>query len=99
MMFLSKEATEKDRTLKTQMILTTENQNEKVSNEAIWRKNGYFSDEKSDFNISDKDFPEDCLIYTNQGYISTVKGGELATYIQKTLFWSNWLLLRILPKR
>ena len=55
------------------MILTTANQNEKVSNEAIWRKNGYFSDEKSDFNISNKDFPEDCLICTNQGYISTLK--------------------------
>ena len=35
------------------MNVTTTNQNEKV-NEAIWQKNGYFGDEKSDFYISKK---------------------------------------------
>ena len=35
MMFLTKEATEKDQSLKTQMILATTNQNEKVSIEIV----------------------------------------------------------------
>ena len=36
-MLLSKETTEKDRSLKTQMILTTTDQSEKAT-EAIWQK-------------------------------------------------------------
>ena len=48
------------------MILTTTNQNEKVSNEAVWQKN-VFSDEKFDFNISKKFFPGNTLIYTDEG--------------------------------
>ena len=82
MVFLTKEATENDRRLKTQMVLPTTNQIEKVGNKAVWWNNGYFSDEKSDFNISKKTFPDNTLMYANQGYISTVKGGELAIYIQ-----------------
>ena len=61
MMFLSKEATEKGRSLKTQMILTTSNQSEKATKN-IWRKNGYFKDEKAEFNISKNNFAENSLI-------------------------------------
>lgn len=51
MMLLSKGATEKNLSLKTQMILPTTNQGEKAT-KAIWQKNGYFGDKKPDFNIS-----------------------------------------------
>ena len=51
MMLRTREATEKDRRLKTQIILSSANQNEKVSNKCVWQKSGFFSDEKADFNI------------------------------------------------
>ena len=72
MMFLTKEVTEKNQSLKTQMILATTNQNEKVSIEIVWWKNGFFSDHKADFNTIKKIFPENTLMHANQGNISTV---------------------------
>ena len=68
--------------MKTQLIFTSTNQSEKVSNESVWQKGGFFSDEKADFNIIKNFFPENTLMYVNNGYISTVKGGELAIYVQ-----------------
>ena len=53
---------------------------EKISGEQVWKRNGYFSDEKADLNIEKQNFPENALCYINQGYISTFKGSELAMY-------------------
>ena len=54
MLMLSRKATEKDRTLKTQMLLSA-SQNEKEKNgELIQSDNGVFSDKRADFNISKK---------------------------------------------
>ena len=44
MMVLTKEATDKDRSLKTQLFLSTNNSDEKLSGETVWRSGGYFSD-------------------------------------------------------
>ena len=52
MMLRTRKATEKDRSLKTQIILSSTNQKEKVSNKCVWQKNGFFSNEKADFNIT-----------------------------------------------
>ena len=41
---------------------------------------GFFSDERADFNLEKRNFPENTLCYINQGYISTVKLGESAIY-------------------
>ena len=49
MMLLSKGATEKNLSLKTQMILPTTNQGYQSY---LVKKNGYFGDKKPDFNIS-----------------------------------------------
>ena len=51
---------------------------EKIIGEPVWKKSGYFSDEKADF--EKRNFPENALCYINQGYIYTVKGGELTIY-------------------
>ena len=81
MLLLTKEATEKDRNLKTQLLLMTNSQNtEKISGEQIWKKFSYFYDKKADFTIEKKNFPENALCYVNQAYLSTVKNGELAIY-------------------
>ena len=42
-MMLTKEATEKDRSLKTQLLVsTTGNNDDKISGERVWRQNGNF---------------------------------------------------------
>ena len=80
MLLLTKEFTEKDRSLKTQVLSSTTNSQpgEKISGEQILKKTRLFSDERADFNIEKKNFPENVLCYVNQAYLSTVKGGKLA---------------------
>ena len=53
----------------------------KKKSEAIWKKNGFFSDQKGEFTISKNNFTENTLAYCNQGTISTVKSGENAIYL------------------
>ena len=81
-LLMIKEATDKDRSLKTQMLLSTSVNStpENISGEQVWKRNGYFSDEKANLNIEKQNFPENALCDINQGYISAVKGGELAMY-------------------
>ena len=81
MMLLSKEMTDKDRSLKTQLLIRTENNSdEKVSGEKVWQNDGFFDDIKPDLNLEKKNMPENTLYYVNQGYLSTVKNGDLAMY-------------------
>ena len=76
MVLLTKEATEKNQSLKTQLLLSANSQPvEEISGEQIWKKNCFFSDERADFIIGKNNFPENALCYVNQAYISTVKGG------------------------
>ena len=44
-------------------------------------KNSFFGDEKGDFTIKKANFPENTLIYCNQGSISTLRAGDYAIYI------------------
>ena len=78
--YLSKEATNKDKSLKTQFLLPTGTRDEKVP---ILRKNGtkltFWGDQVADFTIIKLNFSEDTLEYTNQGNITPVKG-DLAVY-------------------
>ena len=79
MLLLTKKATDKDRSLKTQLLLATDSQKtERISGKPIWKKFGYFRDEKANFNIEKKNFPENALCYVNQCLLSIVKNGELA---------------------
>ena len=47
MMHLSKEATNKDQSLKMQIILSIDN-NKKTQSEKIWVKNRFFGDQRAD---------------------------------------------------
>ena len=80
MLLLSKEASESDESLKTQLILSTNSQPERISGEVLQRKNCFFSDERSDFNTEKKNNPENAICFTNQAFLSTVKRRELAIY-------------------
>ena len=52
---------------------------EKCTCEKVWKSNGYFGELKTDFTLHKKDFPENCLIYINQAYVSS-KDGEAVIY-------------------
>lgn len=81
MFLLTKGATDKDRSLKTQLLMATDSQkNWENKRRASLEKFGYFGDEKTDFNIEKKDFPENTLCYVNRWYLSAVTNGELAIY-------------------
>ena len=79
---MSKEVSDKDRSMKTQLLLTSSNNSdEKVSGERVWKENGFFKEIKPEMNIEKANVPENTLLYINQGFISTVKNGELAMYV------------------
>ena len=80
MLLLSKEMTDKDKSMKTQLMLKSEPQN-KLSGEQIWKKNGFFKDVRAELSLQKVNIPENCLIYINQGFLSTVKNGDVAMYL------------------
>ena len=80
MLFFGCELTRKGRSLKTQMMISSNKCEVVKSSERIWYDNGFFSDQRADFNLSKNIFPENTLVYVNQGTISTVKN-DLAIYI------------------
>ena len=80
MLFFGRELTKKGRSLKTQMMISSNKCEVVKSSERIWYDHGFFSDQRADFNLSKNIFPENALVYVNQGTISTVKN-DLAIYI------------------
>ena len=80
MLYLSKEATDKDASLKMQLLLSSKG-DDKCPTETIWRRNGFFGDQKVEFTITKANFPENTLIYINNGTISIVKGRDYAIYL------------------
>ena len=80
MLYLSKEATSKDQQLKTQMLLSFQDDESKGS-EKIWLGSTFFGDQRAELTILKANFPENMLCYINQGTVSLVKGGEKALYL------------------
>ena len=80
MMLLSKEMTDKDRSMKTQLLIKSED--EKLSGERVWKENGFFKDIRPELNLEKVNMPENTLYYVNQAFLSTVKNGEIAMYVQ-----------------
>ena len=80
MLLLSKEMTDKDRSMKTQQLIRS-NADEKISGEKVWKENGFFKDIRPELNLEKVNMPENTLYYVNQAFISTVKNGELAMYV------------------
>ena len=80
MLLLSKEMTDKDKSMKTQLLYKPK-QEDKLSGEKIWKKDGFFKDVKAQLNLEKVNIPENCLVYVNQGFLSTVKSGEIAMYL------------------
>ena len=85
MFFLSREATEKDRSLKIKMLVTFDMTDKEKIGEVIWPEMEYFSDQRANFNMSKKNFPEVTLVYLKNGTVSTIKN-ELAIYVNCFIF-------------
>ena len=82
MLLLSKEMTDKDRSMKSQLLFKQSNSDAKAaSGEKVWKENGFFKDVEARLNLQKVNIPENCLLYVNQGFLSTVKSGELALYL------------------
>ena len=80
MLLLSKEMTDKDKSMKTQLLYKPKEEN-KLSGEKIWKEDGFFKDVKAQLNLEKVNIPENGLLYVNQGFLSTVKSGEIAMYL------------------
>ena len=89
-MYLSKEATEKDRQMKMQMLMTIDN-NDSSASEKIWLTNSFFGDQRSDLTVSKENFPENTLLYSSQGVITNLKAGDRPVYLDYVI------LAQILP--
>ena len=81
MLFLSKETSTKDANLKSQMMISMNEDKVEKSSERIWKENGFFKDQRTDLTIGKPNFPENTLVYVNNGSITTVKGGY-AMYLE-----------------
>ena len=71
-----------------QMLVSTDGDSKNT--EYVWKCNGLFGNQKGELTLFKRDFPENILVYINQGTISTVKG-DLAIYLV------NVVLGQILP--
>ena len=92
MLMLTKEATDKDRSLKTRLLVSTSgNNDDKISGERVWRIDSFFRDVRPDLKLEKRNTPENCLLYINQSLLSTVKNGELAMYNH------NFIIGQIIP--
>ena len=56
-------------------------ENKDSNTENIWKKSGFFKDQRIDLTIPKANFPENTLCYINQGTVSQVKDGE-AIYLE-----------------
>ena len=79
MLLLSKEMTDKDRSMKTQLLVKPKD--DKLSGEKIWKQDGFFKDVRAELNLEKVNIPENALLYINQDFLSTVKSGEIAMYL------------------
>ena len=74
-MSLSRELTEADRGVRSQVVLASlDGSSDKRASECVWKENGFFGELKADFSVHKKDFPENALVYVNQAYLSTEDG-------------------------
>ena len=62
------------------MVLSLTDDGSKGS-EKIWKEFGFFKDQQVELTISKANFPENCLVYINQGSLPVVKGGGKAIYL------------------
>ena len=69
MLLMSKEVSDKDRSMKTQLLMTSPiNSDEKVSGERVWKENGFFKEIKPEMNIDKANVPEKYVTIYQSGF-------------------------------
>ena len=66
--------------MKTQLLVKTNESDERLSGERVWSNDGFFKDVRPDLNIEKVNMPDNTLFYVNQSFLSTVKNGDIAMY-------------------
>lgn len=90
MLMMNKKMTEGNKRLKMQLFCV--GSDDKLQNtEILWSENEFFGNQRSDLTLRKADFPENTLVYINQGTFSKMKDGEDAFYTV------NVVLAQILP--
>ena len=64
MLILTKEATNKDRSQKVQLTISSKSSEEKIRGERVGTNEGFLKDTKPELNL-EKNIPENCLFYIN----------------------------------
>ena len=90
-MLLSKEANTKDVQLKSQLMMSFQDDDSTKGSEFIWSQHGFFGEQNIDLTIPKANFPELTLCYINQARVSLVKSGGRAIYCD------NVILGQIMP--
>ena len=94
---LSKELTEADRQISSQVIVAeTSDREVNTTSKKVWQENGFFWDINPDFSIHKRDFPENALTYVNHAYLS-MKEGNMIIYCDYVLL-GQILPLKNLPE-
>ena len=75
---LSKEFSDCEKTIRSKMVVANIEGAEKVG-EQVWQKDGFFGKINPDYSTHKNDFPENCLCYINQAYL-TVKDRDTMIY-------------------
>ena len=79
-MLLSTESQSENQKSRSQLMVSI-GENKDSNTENIWKKSGFFKDQRIDLTIPKANFPENTLCYINQGTVSQVKDGE-AIYLE-----------------
>ena len=96
-LYLLKEATSKDAQLKTQMVLSLQD-DESKNTERIWSESSFIGDQRAELTILKANFPKNTLVLVNQGTVSLVKGGEKAIYLDFVIIGQLMPAANIDPK-
>ena len=75
-MFLSSETQNQNQKTKSQMMVSL-GESKESNTEKIWEEPVFFKDQRVDLTIPKANFPENTLVYVNQGSISQMKDGEV----------------------
>ena len=90
MMFLLREASNKDERLKMEMMVASMAESPEKSTERVWKENGFFGDQRADLTIKKANLPKNTLVYINNHSVTPVKGRH-AIYLEYVI------LAQILP--
>ena len=72
------------------MMVVSMGESPEKSTEFVCKENGFFGDQRADLTIKKANFPENTLVYINNGSVTPVKGGH-AIYLEYVI------LTKILP--